>query len=66
MLDILTSPKRSDEHRAPVRRVAGYVADVALLAVGALALSAWLNLCYPIPVKAITHLRAFRERKRNS
>ena len=61
MLDILTSPKRSDEHRAPVRRVAGYVADVALLAVGALALSAWLNLCYPIPVKAITHLRVALE-----
>ena len=38
---------------APAR----YVIDALLLAVGAVLLSAWLNLQYPIPIKASTHLR---------
>jgi hypothetical protein len=40
---------------------ARYVADLSLLAAGALALSAWLNLQYPIPIKASTHLRVALE-----
>jgi hypothetical protein len=42
---------------APAR----YVTDALLLAAGALALSAWLNLQYPIPIKASTHLRVALE-----
>jgi hypothetical protein len=40
---------------------ARYVADVLLLVFGALALSAWLNLQYPIPINAWTHLRVALE-----
>jgi len=60
MLDKLRSLKRSDERRARTGAVA-HIADFSLLLVGALALSAWLNLCYPIPVPAITHLRVALE-----
>jgi hypothetical protein len=42
---------------APAR----YIVDLLLLAVAALALSAWLNLQYPIPIKASTHLRVALE-----
>lgn len=38
-----------------------YVADAAQLVVAALALSAWLNLCYPIPIPEETHLRVALE-----
>jgi hypothetical protein len=40
---------------------ARYVGDVLLLVTGALALSAWLNLQYPIPINAWTHLRVALE-----
>jgi hypothetical protein len=61
MLEKLRSLKRSDERRAPSRGVMGYIADVSLLVVGALALSAWLNLCYPIPISEVSHLRVALE-----
>jgi hypothetical protein len=61
MLDKLRTLKRSDEHRAPFSRALSHIADVSLLVVGAVALSAWLNLCYPIPVPAQTHLRVALE-----
>lgn len=61
MLEKLRTLKRSDEHRAPLSSALNHVADICLLVVGALALSAWLNLCYPIPVPAETHLRVALE-----
>jgi hypothetical protein len=42
---------------APVR----YLIDLLLLASTAIALSAWLNLQYPIPIPAVTHLRVALE-----
>lgn len=42
---------------APAR----YLIDLLLLAFSALALSAWLNLQYPIPINALSHLRVAAE-----
>ena len=38
-----------------------YLLDALLVALCAIPLSAWLNLCYPIPVPLETHLRVALE-----
>src|SRR5690606_14731365 len=57
MLDRIKRLNRPAWLRFPTFPGAAYVGDVLLLVGGAVALSAWLNLCYPIPVSEVSHLR---------